>query len=176
MSPVNNGFISSSFDSTVRLWDLRTSNGRGFIKGKGNTIAAFNKPGTVFAVGTNSNKLMMYDYREFQKGPFSILPAVNPMGAPFKEWTNAFTGKVICRLVGNANPKNMRTCGEEASISSDGKFVMADGSDTLLGCLPFWTTMTPHSEAITVTSFSPYTDLIVTGNNELAMWLPELKK
>ncbi|KAG1037131.1 hypothetical protein G6F46_012701 [Rhizopus delemar] len=209
MSPIDDSFLTSSLDETVRLWDLRTSTGQGVVYGKGKTLTAFDPQGLVFAVGMDCNSIRMYDYREYGRGPFATWKVEDQTYAQpgrLPEWTSlkftpdgkqiivttlsniiyvldAYTGSLLQRLVGHAGPNNT-SCGEEVSISLDARFVMAGGQDSYLRFwdlyqrdevdnAPFITLTTPHKKAINVASFSPTHAVIVTGSEELAMWLPE---
>ncbi|KAI9281939.1 WD40-repeat-containing domain protein [Sporodiniella umbellata] len=208
MSPIDDSFLTSSLDETVRLWDLRSSTGQGLIYGKGKTLASFDPQGLVFAVGIDCNSICMYDYREYARGPFATWQVEDPYYSPGRlpEWTSlkftphgkniivttlsniiyvldSYTGALTQRLIGHAGPETGLSCGEEVSISPDGRFVMAGGRDSYLrfwdlhqrneiDISPFITLNTPHKSGITIASFAPSHGVVITGSDELAMWLP----
>ncbi|KAJ3227623.1 WD repeat-containing protein 82 [Clydaea vesicula] len=77
VSPVEDLFLSSSLDGTIRLWDLRQSSSVGlltiptnFSKNQTKSCVAFDPSGLVFAVGHDSRCVRLYDCRNFDAGPF----------------------------------------------------------------------------------------------------------
>ncbi|KAI7906358.1 Hydantoinase B/oxoprolinase-domain-containing protein [Cokeromyces recurvatus] len=155
MSPINDTVLTSSLDETVRLWDLRSSTCQGVLHGESKTLAAIDPQGLVFAVGTNSSTIHVYDCREYTKGPFDTWHIQdNQRLGRLPEWTSlkftpdgkkliittlsdiiyildAFTGALIQKLVGHSGPKE-GSCGEEVCITPDASFVMAGGKDAIL--------------------------------------------
>ncbi|KAG0746712.1 hypothetical protein G6F57_007732 [Rhizopus arrhizus] len=161
MSPIDESFLTSSLDETVRLWDLRSSTGQGVIHAQGKTLAAFDPQGLVFAVGINCNTVCMYDCREYARGPFATWKVEDSFYSRenLPEWSSlkftpdgkcliittvgsiiyvldSYTGNLLQRLVGHSGPDNaLLSCGEEVSVSPDARFVMAGGKDSYLR---FW--------------------------------------
>lgn len=80
MSPVNDFFLTTSLDKTIRLWDLRSPNAEGVLHLMTPGVGAFDPEGLVFAVGMSSDTVKMYDIRAFEKGPFCTfhLPSMDP--------------------------------------------------------------------------------------------------
>lgn len=71
MSPVDDGFMSSSLDNTVRLWDLRAPTCRGLLNLPATPIVAYDSTGVVFAVAVNRySRILLYDQANFDKAPF----------------------------------------------------------------------------------------------------------
>jgi WD40 repeat protein len=120
---------------------------------------AIDPQGLVFAVGTNCNKIRLYDFREYIQGPFATWDVEDAPYTPGRlpEWTSlkfssdgkrlivatnsdtiyvldAYEGKLLQRLVGHAGP-NTVSCGEEVCITPDARFVMAGGRDN---CVRYW--------------------------------------
>jgi len=72
VSPINDQFISSSYDDTVRLWDLRSPNCHGVLNLTSPSLAAFDPTGIVFAVASHAaQSIMLYDLRNYDKQPFT---------------------------------------------------------------------------------------------------------
>src|ERR1700749_1400646 len=79
MSPVDDTFLSSSLDNTVRLWDLRTPNCRGLLNTPTAPIVAYETSGAVFAVALNGyNRINLYDFNNFDKAPFLTIELLDP--------------------------------------------------------------------------------------------------
>ncbi|KAG8834220.1 member of Set1p complex, histone methyl transferase [Serendipita sp. 399] len=89
VSPTDDGFISSSLDNTVRLWDLRTPSTRvsklgfsaattellqGLLNLPYSGVVAYDTSGVVFAVALNHySKILLYDTSNFDKEPFQTI-------------------------------------------------------------------------------------------------------
>lgn len=77
VNPVHNTFTSSSYDGTVKFWDLKTSSATGSITMGQNSVIGFDPQGIVVAIGkyplgeSRSGTVGLYDLKTFDKGPFS---------------------------------------------------------------------------------------------------------
>ncbi|KAF9000620.1 WD40-repeat-containing domain protein [Cyathus striatus] len=79
VSPVDDGFMSSSMDKTVRLWDLRTPNCRGLLSLPSTPIVAYDSTGVVFAVAVNNySRILLYDQANYDKAPFLVITLEDP--------------------------------------------------------------------------------------------------
>lgn len=111
----------------------------------------------MFAVGSNCDKIRVYDLRDYTKGPFATWTIEDAQFTPGRlpEWTSlkfspdgkqliitttadiiyildAFEGKLLQRLVGHSGTDNVASCGEEVCVTPDARFVMAGGRDSHL--------------------------------------------
>ncbi|CAE6522067.1 unnamed protein product [Rhizoctonia solani] len=74
VSPVDDGFMSSSLDNTVRLWDLRSPQCRGLLNLPAPPVVAYDSTGVVFAVAINQySRILLYDMSNFDKEPFKTI-------------------------------------------------------------------------------------------------------
>ncbi|KAJ7593436.1 WD40-repeat-containing domain protein [Mycena floridula] len=79
VSPVDDGFMSSSMDKTVRLWDLRVPTCRGLLTLPATPIVAYDSTGVVFAVAVNTySRILLYDQANFDKAPFLVITVEDP--------------------------------------------------------------------------------------------------
>ncbi|KAG7662339.1 SWD2 [[Candida] subhashii] len=76
VNPIHNTFLSSSFDGTVKHWDLKSSSSIGNIDIGQNSIIGFDPHGIIFAIGkypdenSTIGSIGLYDLKTFDKGPF----------------------------------------------------------------------------------------------------------
>ncbi|PAV69693.1 hypothetical protein WR25_16813 isoform B [Diploscapter pachys] len=146
MSPVDDVFLSSSLDKTIRLWDLRSQNCQGLMSVGAKPVAAFDPEGLIFAAGVTNKEIKLYDLRSFDKGPFATFKVVDdyphctwsslvfsPCGKTIMINTNgeciklidAFNGNLKYNLVGHENDAHEEL---EASFTPDGQFVFVGSS------------------------------------------------
>ena len=79
MSPVDDRFLSSSVDRTVRLWDLRTPKCQGLLNLPSSPLVAYDPSGLVFAVAVNTFcRIMLYDMNNYDKEPFLTITLDDP--------------------------------------------------------------------------------------------------
>ncbi|KAK6201445.1 WD40-repeat-containing domain protein [Scheffersomyces amazonensis] len=91
--PINDTFLSSSLDHTIKYWDLRSSNPVGNLNIGQNGVIAFDPWGMIFAIGKfpdpsslndNIASLSFYDLKTFDKGPYL---QINLDILPRQSWT-----------------------------------------------------------------------------------------
>lgn len=83
MSPLEDVFLSASYDESVRLWDLRTSKAQAIVPSLVPTCIAYDPSGLVFAIGNPENhEIGLYNIRQLKAGPFLMIK-VDPK---FHQW------------------------------------------------------------------------------------------
>ncbi|KAG6742800.1 hypothetical protein POTOM_053740 [Populus tomentosa] len=70
MSPINDSFMSSSLDHSIRIWDLRVNACQGILHLRGRPTVAYDQQGLVFAVAMEGGAIKLFDSRSYDKGPF----------------------------------------------------------------------------------------------------------
>uniref|UniRef100_A0A8C6UM52 Twinfilin n=1 Tax=Neogobius melanostomus TaxID=47308 RepID=A0A8C6UM52_9GOBI len=154
LSPVDDTFISSSLDKTIRIWDLRSPNCQGVTNPLGTPVCSFDPDGLIFAAGVDSELIKLYDLRAFDKGPFASFETLFNRVC---DWTglkfsnngkqilistnggmirvlNAFTGAVLHTFYGYNNSRGIPL---EACFTPDSQFVMIGSED---GRVHVWST------------------------------------
>ncbi|GIY61160.1 WD repeat-containing protein 82 [Caerostris extrusa] len=184
MSPVDDTFMSSSLDKSVRIWDLRSPNCQGVMHLPGmRSVVNFDPEGLIFAVGLNSELIKLYDLKSFDKGPFNTFKLPQDKGC---DWTNlkfspdgktilistngpvihlidAFQGTPLQEFTSHVNNKGMPL---EASFSPDSQFVFSEfGSKTAeLFC--------DHTGPVQCVQFNPKYMLLASACTNMAFWVP----
>ncbi|KAH9258788.1 hypothetical protein BASA81_002852 [Batrachochytrium salamandrivorans] len=201
MSPQDDSILSASLDDTVRFWDLRSPNCQGLMHTDGgNPCLAFDQGGYIFAVGLGSSKILLYDIKEYYKGPFNTFTIKDPIvGDYLAEWSHmsfsndgklilistksnvlyivdAYVGCIKHRLVGNMNQMGMAF---EACFSPDSAFVICGSQD---GKIHSWDVETGshlqvlewHREPPKVVAFNPKHLMFASADTNLAFWIPPM--
>ncbi|SCV02359.1 LANO_0F17172g1_1 [Lachancea nothofagi CBS 11611] len=84
MSPLNDTFLSASYDESVRLWDLRTSKAQAIVPSLVPSCIAYDPSGLVFALGNPENhEIGLYNLKQLKNGPFLVIK-INPS---FHQWS-----------------------------------------------------------------------------------------
>lgn len=93
LNPLNDTFLSISPRESLCLWDLRTPHMQGRLNFNDNTVtsavADYDPQGLIFAVGTGSKYLRLYDARNWDRGAFSTFE-ISPSSSPAQNisWNN----------------------------------------------------------------------------------------
>lgn len=171
MSPLDDTFMSASYDESVRLWDLRNSKAQAIIPSLVPNCIAYDPSGLVIALGNpESMELALYNLKQLTKGPFLKVKIENG----FKNWNkmefsndgkylllassygkhlilDAFSGVQLFELVGT-KPFPLREFmdGGSATFTPDGQFVLGTDYD---GRVAIWN----HSDSISNKILKPIT-------------------
>jgi COMPASS component SWD2 len=93
LHPGADNFISCSVDNTVRIWNIGTKQWTGKLFLNTPYLSAWDPSGNVFAVASpGSGSILLYDYRNYEKAPFSVFDVLKARGpadteASFRGWT-----------------------------------------------------------------------------------------
>ncbi|KAG7290245.1 hypothetical protein NEMBOFW57_000243 [Staphylotrichum longicolle] len=93
LHPGADNFISCSVDNTVRIWNIGTKQWTGKLFLNTPYLSAWDPSGNVFAVASPaSGSILLYDYRNYEKAPFSVFDVMKARGpadteAAFRGWT-----------------------------------------------------------------------------------------
>ena len=204
VSPLEDIFLSSSQDNSVRLWDLRSSTCQGLLRTLAPSYLAFDPTAVLFSVGSQvSSDISLYDVRNFDKQPFSTFKLTEAQHRPWDkiEFSNtgklilvgtltdthylldSFTGDLKAKLVGHTaiesrnNSKGgskNRTTGHVA-FSGDGRFVFSGSSDKRIY---IWDTLKKPNNDMTlypIHSIESQVDTALTTFNPKTMLLATAK-
>ncbi|XP_054709980.1 WD repeat-containing protein 82-like [Uloborus diversus] len=199
MSPVDDTFMSSSLDKTIRIWDLRSPNCQGVMHLPGSrSVVNFDPEGLIFAVGINSELVRLYDLKSFDKGPFNTfkLPQdkdcdwtglkFSPDGKTILISTNgqvirlidAFHGTPLQVFTGHINNKGLPL---EASFSPDSQFIFSGSTD---GRVHVWSAESgnktaelccDHTGPVQCVQFNPKYMMLASACTNMAFWLPTVE-
>jgi COMPASS component SWD2 len=93
LHPGADNFISCSVDNTVRIWNIGTKQWTGKLFLNTPYLSAWDPSGNVFAIASPaSGSILLYDYRNYEKAPFSVFDVMKARGpadteAAFRGWT-----------------------------------------------------------------------------------------
>lgn len=74
MSPLNDTFLSASYDESVRLWDLRIAKSQAIVPSLVPSCIAYDPSGLVFALGNPDNfEIGLYNLTQLKSGPFLVV-------------------------------------------------------------------------------------------------------
>ncbi|ODV77502.1 member of Set1p complex, histone methyl transferase [Suhomyces tanzawaensis NRRL Y-17324] len=148
VNPLENTFLSTGYDHTVKMWDLKSSAPIGNLDIGMESVLAYDPQGLVFAVGcSSSGQISLYNTAYFDKGPFLrvnvpvttswnklefsnngklILVSTN---GPLHFILDAFLGQILTTLDTNSDPipygyPSTGSC----TFTPCGKFVLAGTS------------------------------------------------
>eukprot|EP00123_Amoebidium_parasiticum_P000787 comp11689_c0_seq1/m.6232 comp11689_c0_seq1/g.6232 ORF comp11689_c0_seq1/g.6232 comp11689_c0_seq1/m.6232 type:complete len:328 (-) comp11689_c0_seq1:128-1111(-) len=203
VSPIDDRFISTSVDGTVRLWNVNSTNcvGRLCLSEGRKLLATWDNQGMVFGVGIDSRMIKMYDAEDYINGPFLTYEKFLPADFTYLEWvdmTVSSDGKLLListdgpemlivdafedvlrhRISGHKNDSRLRLIG---CFSPDSKYVLCGSED---GLVHIWDTSTGQhvgslnsgsTSPITVVKFNPRLSLFATASDDrLLLWIPDL--
>lgn len=169
MSPLDDTFLSTSYDESVRLWDLRISKAQAIVPSVVPSCIAYDPSGLVFALGNPENyEIGLYNIRSLKSGPFLTIK----VNSDFNQWNklefsndgkyillassvgrqlilDAFDGSQLFELTGTkAFPLREFMDSGSACFTPDGKFTLATDYN---GKIALWN----HGESISGKNIKP---------------------
>lgn len=75
MSPVDDIFLSGSWNESIRVWDIRQGSCVGAVTIRGRPCVTMDPDGLVFAVGLTPT-IRLYDVKSYEKGPFATYTVI----------------------------------------------------------------------------------------------------
>eukprot|EP00124_Ichthyophonus_hoferi_P000959 Ihof_evm6s42 gene=Ihof_evmTU6s42 len=194
VNPVDDKFLSTSTDGTLRLWNINSTSclGRLCLTEGRKLVAAWDNFGVIFALGIDSKTIKIYDTENFVVGPFATFENLIDHTRPSYEWVDmqfstdgkallistdgpellivdAFKDNVLHRLTGHKNDSRKRLIG---CFSPDSKFVLCGSED---GKVHIWDVQTgAHLQElssglttpITLIRFNPRMTLFVSVSED----------
>lgn len=166
MSPIDDTFLSASYDESVRLWDLRASKAQAIVPTLVPNAISYDPSGLVFALGNpESYEIGLYNIRQLKLGPFLVIK----VNRKFHQWTklefsndgkylllsssagrhlilDAFDGSQLFELIGT-RPFPLREFMDAGSacFTPDGRFTLGTDYD---GKIAVWDHAASVSERI----------------------------
>lgn len=169
VSPLNDTFLSASYDESVRLWDLRISKSQAIVPSLVPSCIAYDPSGLVFALGNpENNELGLYNLKQLKNGPFLVIK-VKP---GFTQWNklefsndgkylllgssagrqlilDAFDGSQLFELTGTKSfPLREFMDAGSACFTPDGRFTLGTDYD---GKIAIWS----HYDSISNKTLKP---------------------
>lgn len=169
VSPLNDTFLSASYDESVRLWDLRASKSQAIVPSLVPSCIAYDPSGLVFALGNpENNELGLYNLKQLKNGPFLVIK-VKP---GFTQWNklefsndgkylllgssagrqlilDAFDGSQLFELTGTKSfPLREFMDSGSACFTPDGRFTLGTDYD---GKIAIWS----HYDSISNKTLKP---------------------
>ncbi|CAD5218100.1 unnamed protein product [Bursaphelenchus okinawaensis] len=193
VSPVDDMFITSSKDKTLRFWDAKQEACCGIMQVNSNATAAFDPEGLVIAVAIGSDQIRMYDKRAYENGPFvsfdlGIIKDTKWTNIKFSEdgksilvmtsgnyhrLVDAFNGGITHSLTGHSNANGLVL---NACFSPDSQFVFC-GSDN--GKVTVWSRedgtrvhelSTDPNDPILHCVYNPVYHVLATAGSNTKLW------
>jgi COMPASS component SWD2 len=197
-SPANDTFFSASLDHSARFWDMRSKKCLGIMEVPGRPVVAFDPQGMVFAVGSSSGLVKLYDPKN-TSAPFATFTVsqhdeksgvifthmvFSPDGDHLLVATN--TNKIY--LVDSFNGECEHTFSDHinnfdselpACFSPDGQYVLSGSEDA---SIYVWTrkkgklvaNWQGHTNPVGALQWSPRRMLVASACKSVALWIPAL--
>ncbi|CAD5225368.1 unnamed protein product [Bursaphelenchus xylophilus] len=146
VSPIDDMFITSSKDRTIRFWDAKQEVCAGVMNLPEAGAVAFDPEGLVIAVAIGSEQIRLYDKRSYENGPFisfdlGVIKDTQWTNIKFSEdgksilimtsgnyhrLIDAFNGGITHSLTGHTNHSGAVL---DACFSPDSQFIFCGGTD-----------------------------------------------
>ncbi|GMH28034.1 hypothetical protein Nepgr_029877 [Nepenthes gracilis] len=196
MSPIDDSFMSGSFDHSVRIWDIRVNACQGILHLRGRPTVAYDQQGLVFAVAMEGGAIKLFDSRFYDKGPFdTFLVGGDTAEVCDIKFSNdgksmllttthnnvyvldAYGGEKQCGFSLEPSPNAVI----EAMFTPDGQYVVSGSGDGSLHAfnirmrseVAWWSS---HIGVVSCLKWAPHRVMFVAASTVLTFWIPDYSK
>lgn len=206
MCPSDDTFLSASLDNTVKLWNVKEDKYLGSLTAPcPPTGINYDPEGLIFAVGIKSEQILLYDVRNYVRGPFNTIKfgkappnmvwkalKFSPNGKQILITTNtgelyvndAFSGQPLYKMVVGLKSSTPIEHPCEASYTPDSQFILCGGLD---GCVYVYeaakggivSVLRPeraNPEPVQCVKFNPTYMLMASACSKMAFWIPTVEE
>lgn len=195
-SPINDTIVSTSLDKSVRIWDLKSPNCQGMVHLPSPGLVNVDPQGLIFAIGFNNSYIKLYDFKTYDKGPFSTFNVFSKGNPGSFEWKlmkfspdgskiALMTNKNMLHMVDSFNGELLYTFTDfqnqsgtaDFTFTPNGKFGICGSSNgklTIFDVETGNTYATKNTQHVNVSkiAFNPVYALLATAETFIDLWLP----
>lgn len=207
MCPSDDTFLSASLDNTVKLWNLKEDKFLGTLTAPSPpTGVNYDPEGLIFAVGIKSDLILLYDVRNYHRGPFNTIKfsgknpphlvweslKFSPNGKQILITTNtgelfvndAFSGQPLYKMVVGIKSNTPIDHPCEACYTPDSQYILCGGLDGCVyayesakgGIVSVLRNERANAEPVQCVKFNPTYMLMASACSKMAFWIPTVEE